>query len=242
MTVTSDVDHSLTAADSLARTDSGDTAPTTMREPQDQGEGEATARRQRNEQAILEAAEEVFARYGYRGASVQAIAEAAGLPKSNVLYYVGSKRRLYVALLERMMARWNAMLDDISVEDDPAKVLEAFIRSKMALTRAHPQGSRLFAAEVLGGAPFLQEYLRGDLRDWVQARARVFEQWAERGLMDAVDPVWLIFLIWSATQHYADFEPQVLGITGREALSDHDHQDITDFLCQLILKGCGIRR
>ncbi|WP_136254640.1 TetR/AcrR family transcriptional regulator [Onishia niordana] len=212
-----------------------------MREPQGQGDGEATARRQRKEQAILEAAEGVFARYGYRGGSVQAIAEAAGLPKSSVLYYVGSKRRLYVVLLERMMTRWNAMLDDISVDDDPAEVLEAFIRSKMALTRAHPQGSRLFAAEVLGGAPFLQEYLRGELRDWVQARARVFEQWAERGLMDAVDPVWLIFLIWSATQHYADFEPQVLGITGRNALSDQDHQDISDFLCRLILKGCGIR-
>ncbi|WP_304525850.1 TetR/AcrR family transcriptional regulator [Halomonas sp. I5-271120] len=206
------------------------------------GESEASAIRQRNEETILEAAEAVFAQHGYRGGSVQAIAEAAGLPKSNVLYYVGSKRRLYVALLERMMARWNAMLDDISVEDDPAEVLEAFIRSKMALSRAHPRGSRLFAAEVLGGAPFLQDYLRGELRNWVQTRARVFEQWAERGVMDPVDPVWLIFLIWSATQHYADFEPQVLGITGREALSEQDYQEITDFLCRLILKGCGVCR
>ncbi|WP_189465669.1 TetR/AcrR family transcriptional regulator [Litchfieldella qijiaojingensis] len=202
---------------------------------------DATRTRLRNEKAILEAAEQVFARHGYRGASVQAIAEAAGLPKSNVLYYVGSKKQLYVALLERMMTRWNAMLDDISVEDDPAQVLEAFIRSKMQLSKEHPQGSRLFAAEILGGAPFLQEYLHGELREWVQARARVFEQWAERGLMDPVDPVWLIFLIWSATQHYADFESQVLGITGRETLSDEDFKHITDFLCRVILKGCGVK-
>ncbi|MFC7090519.1 TetR/AcrR family transcriptional regulator [Halomonas salifodinae] len=203
---------------------------------------DSTPTRTRNEQLILEAAERVFACHGYRGASVQAIAEAAGLPKSNVLYYVGSKRRLYVTLLERMMARWNAMLDDIRVEDDPAEVLEAFIRSKMALSRSHPQGSRLFAAEILGGAPFLQEYLHGELRDWVQARARVFEQWAERGLMDPVDPVWLIFLIWSSTQHYADFEAQVLGITGQESLSDADYARATDFLCRVILKGCGVKR
>ncbi|SDY02704.1 transcriptional regulator, TetR family [Aidingimonas halophila] len=203
---------------------------------------ESTRARTRNEKAILEAAEQVFARHGYRGASVQAIAEAAGLPKSNVLYYVGSKRRLYVALLERMMERWNAMLDDIRVEDDPAEVIEAFIRSKMQLTQTHPQGSRLFAAEILGGAPFLQEYLHGELRDWVEERARVFRQWAERGQMDPIDPVWLIFLIWSATQHYADFEAQVVAITDREALDDSDYQDITDFLCQVILKGCGIRR
>lgn len=202
---------------------------------------DATRTRLRNEKAILEAAEQIFAQHGYRGASVQAIAELAGLPKSNVLYYVGSKKQLYVALLERMMARWNAMLDDISVEDDPAEVLEAFIRSKMQLSKNHPRGSRLFAAEILGGAPFLQEYLRGELREWVQVRARVFEQWAERGLMDPVDPVWLIFLIWSATQHYADFEAQVLGITDRQALSDEDYRRITDFLCQIILKGCGVR-
>ncbi|MBF8222121.1 MULTISPECIES: TetR/AcrR family transcriptional regulator [Halomonadaceae] len=203
---------------------------------------DSTPTRARNEQLILEAAERVFACHGYRGASVQAIAEAAGLPKSNVLYYVGSKRRLYVTLLERMMARWNAMLDDIRVEDDPAEVLEAFIRSKMALSRSHPQGSRLFAAEILGGAPFLQEYLHGELRDWVQARARVFEQWAERGLMDPVDPVWLIFLIWSSTQHYADFEAQVLGITGKQSLSDADYERATDFLCRVILKGCGVKQ
>lgn len=202
---------------------------------------ETTAARLRNEKAILEAAERVFAQHGYRGASVQAIAEVAGLPKSNVLYYVGSKKRLYVSLLERMMARWNVMLDDISVDDDPAEVLEAFIHSKMQLTREHPRGSRLFAAEILGGAPFLQEYLRGELRDWVKARARIFEQWAERGLMDPVDPVWLIFLIWSATQHYADFEAQVLGITDRTNLSDDDYQRITQFLCQVILKGCGVK-
>lgn len=197
--------------------------------------------RERNEREILAAAERVFARHGYRGASLQDIAEQAGLPKSNVLYYMGSKRGLYVRLLERMMERWNALLDDISVDDDPAEVLEAFIRSKMQLSRRHPEGSRLFAAEILGGAPFLQDYLRGGLRDWVQARARIFEQWAERGLMDPVDPVWLIFLIWSATQHYADFEAQVLGITGKEELSDADVERITAFLTQVILKGCGVR-
>lgn len=211
-----------------------------MRGVREKGETNGMTR-ERNEREILAAAERVFARHGYRGASLQAIAEQAGLPKSNVLYYMGSKRGLYVRLLERMMERWNALLDDISVEDDPAEVLEAFIRSKMQLSRRHPEGSRLFAAEILGGAPFLQEYLSGGLRDWVQARARIFEQWAERDLMDPVDPVWLIFLIWSATQHYADFEAQVLGITGKEELSDADVERITAFLTQVILKGCGVR-
>ncbi|WP_110599473.1 TetR family transcriptional regulator C-terminal domain-containing protein [Salinicola lusitanus] len=202
---------------------------------------EATAR-ERNEQRIFEAAESVFARHGYRGASIQAIAAAAGIPKSNVLYYVGSKRRLYITLLERTMWRWNAMLSDISVDDDPAEVLEAFIRSKMRLSQTHPRSSRLFANEILQGAPFLKESLFGEMRKWVEVRAEVFRHWAERGLMDPVDPVWLIFLIWSATQHYADFETQIVGITHREALDERDFQSAGDFLCQVIIKGCGVRR
>lgn len=218
-----------------------DLSEATKLQPSPQGSDSTGAVRARNERDILEAAERIFARFGYRGASVQAIAEEAGLPKSNVLYYMGSKRGLYIRLLERMMARWNALLDDISVEDDPAEVLEAFIRSKMQLSRRHPEGSRLFAAEILGGAPFLQEYLCGELRNWVQARARILEQWAEQGLMDPVDPVWLIFLVWSATQHYADFEAQVLGITGKEEIAEEDVERITHFLTQVILKGCGVK-
>ncbi|WP_299312450.1 TetR/AcrR family transcriptional regulator [uncultured Halomonas sp.] len=214
-------------------------SPAATRRARERGEA-GGATRARNEREILAAAEKIFAAHGYRGASVQAIAEAAGLPKSNVLYYMGSKRGLYVRLLERMMARWNALLDDISVDDDPAEVLEAFIRSKMALSRRHPEGSRLFAAEILAGAPFLQEYLSGELRAWVEERARIFRQWAELGLMDPVEPVWLIFLIWSATQHYADFEAQVLGITDKGELSDADVEQITAFLTRVILKGCGV--
>ncbi|OHZ04573.1 TetR family transcriptional regulator C-terminal domain-containing protein [Salinicola sp. MIT1003] len=202
---------------------------------------EATVR-ERNEQRIFDAAESVFARHGYRGASIQAIASAAGLPKSNVLYYVGSKRRLYITLLERTMWRWNEMLSDVSAGDDPAEVLEAFIRSKMRLSQTHPQSSRLFASEILQGAPFLKESLFGDMREWVESRTQVFREWAEQGLMDPVDPVWLIFLIWSATQHYADFETQIVGITQREALDAEDFRSASDFLCQVILKGCGVRR
>ncbi|WP_110676409.1 TetR family transcriptional regulator C-terminal domain-containing protein [Salinicola sp. RZ23] len=198
--------------------------------------------RERNERRIFDAAELVFARHGYRGASIQAIAAAAELPKSNVLYYVGSKRRLYVALLERTMTRWNTALSDISEEDDPATVIEAFIRSKMALSQTHPLSSRLFANEILQGAPFLQETLAGSMREWVESRAAIFRRWAEQGRMDPVDPVWLIFLIWSATQHYADFEAQVIGITGQAQLGDADFAAASDCLCQVILKGCGLTR
>ncbi|SDN13679.1 TetR family transcriptional regulator C-terminal domain-containing protein [Vreelandella arcis] len=200
------------------------------------------ASRDRIERTILSAAEQVFSQHGYRGASLQAIADQAGLPKANILYYMGTKQALYVRLLNRMMSRWNAVLEDITPDSDPGRVLSDFIRTKMMLGQRYPEGSKLFAAEILAGAPFLNDYLAGELRDWVASRAAIIRQWAEQGKMDAVDPHLLIFLIWSATQHYTDYSAQVSGILGRDALNEADLQSITQFLEHVILKGCGVQQ
>ncbi|BCB62084.1 MULTISPECIES: TetR family transcriptional regulator C-terminal domain-containing protein [Halomonadaceae] len=198
------------------------------------------ASRERIEQTILSAAEQVFSQHGYRGASLQAIADLAGLPKANVLYYMGSKQALYVRLLNRMMTRWNAVLEDIHEDSDPAQVLRDFIRTKMALGQRYPEGSKLFAAEILAGAPFLKEYLSGELKAWVASRAAIMRAWSRQGKMDDVDPRWLIFLIWSATQHYTEYSAQVSGILGEESLGEADLLSICQFLEHVILKGCGI--
>ncbi|QNI03134.1 TetR family transcriptional regulator C-terminal domain-containing protein [Halomonas sp. SH5A2] len=194
------------------------------------------------ERGILRAAEQVFSQYGYRGASLQAIADQAGLPKANILYYMGSKQALYVRLLNRMMSRWNAVLEEITPESDPGRVLSEFIRTKIVLGQRYPEGSKLFAAEILAGAPFLNKYLSGELRDWVASRATIIRQWSHQGKMDDLDPHLLIFLIWSATQHYSEYSAQVTGILGKEALDEEDLESICQFLEQVILKGCGVQR
>ncbi|MDN6322018.1 MAG: TetR/AcrR family transcriptional regulator [Halomonas sp.] len=196
--------------------------------------------RERVESNILLAAEQVFSQYGYRGASLQVIADRAGLPKANILYYMGSKQALYIRLLNRMMCRWNEVLEDITPDSDPATVLSDFIRTKMVLGQRYPDGSKLFAAEILAGAPFLNDYLAGELRDWVASRAAIIRQWSAQEKMDDIDPRWLIFLIWSATQHYTEYSAQVSGILGRDALSDDDLESISAFLEHVILKGCGL--
>ncbi|AQU82540.1 MAG: TetR family transcriptional regulator C-terminal domain-containing protein [Halomonas sp.] len=198
------------------------------------------ASRDRIEQSILSAAEQVFSQHGYRGASLQAIADRAGLPKANILYYMGNKQALYVRLLNRMMSRWNAVLEDITPESDPGQVLSDFIRTKMVLGQRYPEGSKLFAAEILAGAPFLNDYLSGELKEWVTSRAAIIRQWSAQGKMDDVDPRWLIFLIWSSTQHYTEYSAQVSGILGTQALSEADFESICQFLEHVILKGCGI--
>jgi len=56
-----------------------------------------------------------------------------------------------------------------------------------------------------------------------------------------IDPVNLIFLIWSSTHHYADFDKQILTITNRADYEDDDIEHITNFLTDFILRGCGLK-
>src|SRR5690348_16451342 len=53
-------------------------------------------------EAILNAAEEVFAEHGFDGARIDAIAEAAGYNKSLIFHYYGDKLGLYAAVLKRI--------------------------------------------------------------------------------------------------------------------------------------------
>ncbi|MAA66769.1 MAG: TetR family transcriptional regulator [Alteromonadaceae bacterium] len=196
--------------------------------------------RERNRECIIVAAEQEFAQHGFRGTTIQNIAERAELPKSNVLYYFSSKKRIYHALFDDILTRWNAVFSEISPEDDPAECLASFIRTKVELSRSHPLVSRLFAMEIIQGAPFLKDHLRTNMREWVRGRAGVIQQWIDEGRMANVDPVQLIFLIWSSTQHYADFQVQILMVENKAEYEQRDFDHAADFLISVILRGCGL--
>ena len=77
-----------------------------------------------------------------------------------------------------------------------------------------PRESRLFANEVLQGAPRMMDGIRGELKELVDRKAAVIRGWAEAGKIAPVDPHHLIFSIWALTQHYADFDVQVRAVLG----------------------------
>ncbi|QCI14755.1 TetR family transcriptional regulator [Pseudomonas putida] len=197
--------------------------------------------RQKNEQAIIQAAEDEFARHGFKGTSMNTIAVKAGLPKANLHYYFTNKLGLYIAVLSNIIELWDSTFNTLSVDDDPAEALSNYIRTKMEFSRRNPQASRIFAMEVISGGSCLTEYFSADYREWFRGRAAVFEAWIAAGKMDAVDPVHLIFLLWGSTQHYADFATQICQVTGRSRLTKQDMEDASNNLIHIILKGCGIQ-
>lgn len=201
----------------------------------------ATGRiRLKNQQAILAAAAEEFACYGFKGTSMNSIAQRVGLPKANLHYYFNSKEGLYIEVMRNILELWDSAFSTLRVEDDPATALADYIRAKMEFSRRQPQASKIFAMEVISGGECMAEHFNQNYQEWFRGRAAVFQAWIDQGKMAPVDPVTLIFLLWSSTQHYADFASSIARVTGRKKQTKEDFAQSTASLTHLILKGCGL--
>ncbi|ARD46280.1 TetR/AcrR family transcriptional regulator [Colwellia sp. PAMC 21821] len=196
--------------------------------------------RQKNKAIIFDAAKKEFVTYGFKGASIKRIAERANIARANIHYYFKDKTDLYQQLLSNIIAVWNRDYDTLNIDNDPKEVLSAYIRAKVMHSKNDPDASRIFASELIHGAPVLNEYLNNDFKVWLNSKVMVIESWVKQGLIDPVNPHHLLFLIWSSTQHYADFNVQVVAALDKEAMSDDDFEAVVTSLTQIILKGCGI--
>ncbi|WP_295487784.1 TetR/AcrR family transcriptional regulator [Pseudomonas sp. REB1044] len=196
--------------------------------------------RRRNIEKILQAAEQVFAEQGYGVTSMADIAERAQLPRSNLHYYFNTKDELYRAVLQDLLEVWKQ--DALCFErfDDPRVVLTSYIRAKMGHSRSRPLGSKVWAEEILHGAPLLGDSLGDSLVPWAQLKQAKIRRWVEQGLILPVEPSALLYMIWASTQHYADFGYQVALLNDGEPLSDMAFERSVQTVTGVILRGIGL--
>jgi TetR/AcrR family transcriptional regulator len=192
---------------------------------------------QRNSTAILEAALEVFSQHGFRGATLDQIAEGAGLSKPNLLYYFPSKEAVHTALLSKLLDTWLDPLRAMNPEGDPLIEIMGYVRRKLELSRDFPRESRLFANEILQGAPRMRDAIAGDLKTLVDEKAVVLLRWMDEGRIARLHPVHLIFSIWALTQHYADFDVQVRAVLGEGHDPFAEAQDFLQTLFTRLLRA-----
>jgi TetR/AcrR family transcriptional regulator len=170
---------------------------------------------EKREKLVLDSALELFATYGFHGATIDQIAAKCDLSKPNVLYYFKSKDHIYTALLERTLHGWLDPFLLINAVGDPMAQLETYVSTKMDMSFDLPMHSRLFAMEVMGGAPHMKEAMTTSLRAVVDEKAALLQTWMDQGKLKPTDPHHLIFSIWSVTQHYADFAFQIECLLGK---------------------------
>lgn len=186
---------------------------------------------------ILEAALEVFSANGFRGATIDQIAETAGMSKPNLLYYFRRKEDIHETLIQRLLDTWLAPLRELDDIGDPLTELRSYIRRKLEMARDFPRESRLFANEILQGAPRILPLIEGELKTLVDDKVAIIKGWMRAGRIIRTDPYHLIFSIWATTQHYADFDVQVRAVLGPDRGSDGRFEDAARFLEQLFIEG-----
>ena len=199
------------------------------------------AARLRKQESILLEAERQFARLGFEGVTLDSIAAALGISRQNMLYYFASKDELYRAVLDGVLASWLEGMDVLAKADDPEAAISGYIRAKLRYSQERPSGSAVFTREVMAGAPRYAQALAHSVLPRLRSDVRAFEKWARQGLIERVNFTHLMFVIWSATQAYADLAPQFALLVGKPRLGERDfaaaHALITDLVMARLRKA-----
>lgn len=195
----------------------------------------------RNKKAILDAAITAFTDKGYDGASIAEIAKLSALPKANVYYYFGSKETIYRTIIGDLIQEWDAALNHLAVERDPAEAIAGYIDAKLDFTRRHAAQSRMFANEAVHGGRFLSRRDRAHMQRVTLEKVKVFEAWTAAGKMDPVDPIHLFVMLWASTQYYADFDVLARNALASRRVKASDYDAAAETIRHVVLKGCGIR-
>lgn len=189
----------------------------------------------RKQQQILRAAEAQFARFGFEGVSLEAIAVEIGISRQNLLYYYPSKEQLYDAVLDDVLQSWLSGMARIAQHEEPAGAIAEYVAAKLRFSQERPSGSAVFTREVMAGAPRYATRLAEQVLPQLQADLKQFERWARQGLIQRLDFTHLMFLIWACTQAYADLAPQFALLLGKPCLDAKDFATAQELITGLVL-------
>jgi TetR/AcrR family transcriptional regulator len=97
----------------------------------------------------------------------------------------------------------------------------------------------VWANEIIHGAEHMQDILTQRVKPWLESRVKVIDDWIARGLLAPVSAQTLMYMIWATTQHYADFDAQILALGGKRALTQKAFEASTEEVVQLVIRACG---
>ncbi|HEU4373996.1 MAG TPA: TetR/AcrR family transcriptional regulator [Telluria sp.] len=197
--------------------------------------------RDKLEADIVAEAVRVFAESGYEGASIATVADNAGLSKQNLMYYFPTKLALYQRVLDDVLDEWLDRMDTLAdPARDPRDMLRAYIQAKLRFSRENPWASRVYAMEVISGAPLFGEQIRERVVPLVHKDIEVFERWIAEGRIAPVNATHLLFAIWAMTQSYADFAAQMALVLDRK-LTGADFDDAEQMIVEMVLCAVAIK-
>jgi TetR/AcrR family transcriptional regulator len=200
-------------------------------------------------EAILNAAEEVFAEHGFDGARIDAIAEVAGYNKSLIFHYYDDKLGLYSEVLKRIdqqasefqASLLEPLLADEQLTSDASK-FRTFLRAVMRLIFdflvEHPRILRMLAWEGAEGWQSMRKIASQFSSDDVQLFRRLLGKAQEAGLIrPGRDPYMMFTIAYSTCLSYLTFTP-LLELAFEEDLSSPDALErAKELIAEFVIDG-----
>lgn len=155
------------------------------------------------ETRILDAAEQVFARLGFAGASTQVISEEAGVTKAMIHYYFASKERLYQAVLDRILFELIRLVQEVTTaEIDRVARLKSFIEGFFDYVARHPHFGRLTYMGSGSGGRYFDNIVTTFFRPLFEQGCEFIEEGVAEGVFQPVDATHLLLSIYATTMGY----------------------------------------
>jgi TetR/AcrR family transcriptional regulator len=141
-------------------------------------------------EAIRDAATRLFARNGFDGTALQAIADNVGVTKQTLLYYYPSKEVLRRAVLDQLVEHWRQILPRLlEAVTSGGKRFEALTGELARFFMDDPTRARLVMRELLDNPDDMRTMLIEGLRPWLLLIAEYVRQGQESGIIyEDVDP------------------------------------------------------
>lgn len=170
---------------------------------------------------ILDVAELRFAQRGYAGVGLREVAEAAGLGKSSLFHHFKSKAALYLAVLDRVLARIRERMEpNLRAGGDPTARLDRIVEELIDGLAEHPTSARLLLRALFEdddlpqeGLPEAESFER-TLTAFVGSLEALLAEGARQGAFRALDAAHTLQTLIGATiYHFAsgEFGEQLLG-------------------------------
>lgn len=155
---------------------------------------------ERTREAILAAAEDLFARRGFAGTSLQQIGETAGVARSTPAYFFGNKAALYDAVLVRVIARAQETMARAYAEGDEAPsvedAVESYVGAAIDFLAYDRNFVRLIQREALGEGSRVSQFFGRIVEEGIVALAPAAEKAGitpERLVLDLTALCWYPF-------------------------------------------------
>jgi AcrR family transcriptional regulator len=159
---------------------------------------------------IVRAAAAAFGESGYRAATLDAVAERAGLSKVTLYRYVSSKEDLLSLVFERTIASFRQGLRQIVEAQLPAdETLRRIVRYQVSLLAGHQSFLRVFFSEESGLPAAMAARAARARREYDHAIERVVRDGIAAGVLRDLPPTMVVFGIlgmcnWLHTWYRAD--------------------------------------